>query len=120
MGKANDSIRLDINTNKIMDSIKLEAVTLVVLEPSCIGRDILVLSILSTLRTPTVTPSLPVWLTSLLSEKEASLISVCLSARVSNPPQLRSVTNVFNVSKIVAFIAIKNFFHKKKKKKKKK
>merc|ERR1712107_625889 len=117
--KANDSIRLDINTTKswIPSNSRpetcawsLEAVTLVVLEPSCIGKDILVLSILSTLRTPTVTPSPPVWLTSSSSEKEASLTSVCLRARVSNSPQLRSVTNVFNVFKNVAFIAIKSFF----------
>merc|ERR1719464_1625291 len=39
----------------------LEAVTLDVLEPSCTGKDILVLSILCTLRMPPVTLSLPVW-----------------------------------------------------------
>merc|ERR1712018_448079 len=70
--KVNDSIRLDINPNKIMDFIKFEAGNLCMvtggrntgrLELSCTEKDILVLSILSTLRMPMVTLSLPDWLT---------------------------------------------------------
>merc|ERR1712129_364771 len=92
----------------------LEAVTLVVSEPSCTGKDILVLSILCTLRMPPVTPSLPEWDTFSLLVRAASLTSACPRARVSSSPQLKNVTNVLRLPKMLLF-AIK----KKKKKKKK-
>merc|ERR1712004_616960 len=82
--KANDSIRLDIASNKIMDSIKFEAVTPDVLVLLCIGRDILVHSTSFTSRMLKATPSPLVWVTSLSLARATSPTSACLRAMVSS------------------------------------
>merc|ERR1711982_203671 len=101
--KANDSIRLDINTNKIMDSIKFEAGNLcMVTGVRNTGR---VGTIMHRERHPgsfdivhvkdALTPSPLVWVTSLLLARATSLTSACLRVTESSCPLLRSVTSVW-------------------------
>ena len=61
-------------------------------------------------RMPPVTPSLPVWDTFSLLVRAASLTSACPRARVSSSPQLKNVTNVLRLPKMLLF-AINLFFN---------
>ena len=61
-------------------------------------------------RMPPVTPSLPEWATFLWLVRAASPISACPRARESSSPQLKNVTNVLRLPKML-LLAINLFFN---------
>ena len=75
-----------------------------------IGLNLLKKKILFYFRMPPVTLSLPVWDTFSWLVRAASLISACPRARVSSSPQLKNVTNVLRLPKMLLF-AINLFFN---------